>query len=476
MGAAVAVVGGERETGRSGITGIGPEDHRSAVRRQHRDTVAGVGDAVEDGIPIGVASDKIKVKHCTQIRVRENVGQHRRELGPAVEHEAVIGIQHLAVSAVGDAVTGDIRHRARDAEDRAVGAIDAAIGVQVARHGHRQSVGAAADATKFELVQPFGADAKQRHRPPAAGQHRQRRQAGDRWQRVANHLDAQQQLPAGGAGDLATADAEGVERGLAGRAVAAAVLALELACAAEIGSDRALDHAAVSAVLDDHAGLPDRHHGGQAAILVSVAIALASAQVAHHRQLPGAVVLVNQGRAVRRRHPHDAALAVADELQRRAGFGRDAVVADEQPPAVGANDFLHTLVGVESVQGAVGRAEFVVEAAEATALRVVGHAAGNIEEPRTVARQQCVDRFQDPAIGNIGLPCRPIECQRADHFDRRAEGEGGAIPVGHRQPEPGRVGKRVEDADRFASGRRQVGFDAHIAAREAPAPAERRLI
>ena len=475
-----AVVRHDLEGCSAGESGVGREDHGTAVGRQRRAAVRRGQHAVEHDVAVRIGRDGREIDADRQPLVREHERHRRRDLRAEVHPHAEVRVHHLAIVAIGVAVAVDVGGRTAGVHHDAVRAVDHAVEVHVTRDRQFDGVvaGRAVRAGQAQLVEPLAIERVQRDDAIAGALHRQRREAGDHRRRcvetrAAGDRDPQDQLAAVRRGDLARPHAERVERRGPGREVAIRHVAGEFGRAAEIGDHGERAHRSVGGVLDAEAGLPDHDDAGESAGFVRVARTRAGREVAHGEQFAGRAVLVDERRAVGRDRTFDATSGIAEELQRRAVLGRHAVVAHEEPLAGRRDDLLHAVRGIEHVARAVGAGEREVGAVEAGRHRVVGLRRRGGVELRAALREQHVGRRERPCAAVVGDPGGTEELHRAHRLGDGREAERRARAVRQRHPDARAFRVRVVHAERLAARDGHVRFEADVAARQRPAGTER---
>ena len=473
---AVAVIGDEGERGIADESLVWREQQSRAVRRKRCRRVRGAEDAIRHPVAVRISGHAAQVDQRAQPHMRHERGDGGSDDRRAVGGQSEIGGDDLPVGGASHAVAVDIRPRVGSRRQRAVGAIDLAIQVDVARQRQRQRVTARrAVDSQPEQIRP--ADGEQRHHRVAGAlrgrchqpvDHRRQRPLPIR----GPQRQAQQHRATGRGGQFGGAGAERVHR-LGGPERTGADLAIELAGAAEIGHHRRAGHAR-RGIGDRLARSARRHRRDHPSLgVVAVTLARAGHDVPGRDQPPGIVVGIDDRRPVRRLRAGDPAHAVAHQLHGGTIRSHDAAVADHQP-ARGRMDLGDAALSVDDITRAIGSGQQIRRRARVAGIvRQPGRAV--IVMTAGAGQRRVVQRHQGPARGRVVRPpSGMVQRHRAQCLGGGEEAEAGADAVWTGQIQPRVVGEGREHALGLQPGGGRVDLQRHIARVPAPVRPEQR--
>ena len=444
------VVGLDLHMGLACKTHFGREDQSLPIAGQTRRAVAAAQHAPEQRIAFQVQRDRVQAAAGGHIGVRAQRRAHRLRHGHRrqVGVPTVVGVEHLAIGGIAQAVAGQVGQRGAcrgcGRPGGAVSAVHHAVAVQVAGQRDAQAGGAcAAQAEQLEpgfghaqqgdgvravggLTQHGGAFGLQQHAGPG-GVHRQdhgaagaRRLDGGRQLAVAHRERQVQRHAALQRAGPRIAGVGGSGQPALGRAQIS-------------GHGRGLQ-AAIGVVAD--------HHAGIAAVGACCAV-----QATRQQQAAQGVVAVGDGlrgaAGIGATDAFDAAAGGAHDLDTLGCAGRPhqrhAGIADQPVLAVGKADVLHLALRVQAVARAVRTGEHI-------ALRHPRQTGALVKQALALALQR--GRVAGVAIVGLQRPAQAGTKHRAHHHWRAGLGaqrlggggerEAQGLDRRGRQPQAGR--------------------------------------
>ncbi len=349
----VAIVGLQADRRHAGISALGDEDQCLAVRAQPRRAVRGPRDGPIDRIVFAIDGQGVQGHRRRQVDVRR---QHRVAVRDLCDRglvglPAVVGVEHLAIQRVDEAVAIQVGLRAALSEQGAVCTVDVTVAIQVARD--RDLDRGRTRASQRQQLEAGFSDAQQRDRRLSRMGLAQYRRAKCRQCGVPGR--------ANGNGDGTT----GARR--ANGRVDFALTHGEREIHRDIRAQRAAPgvraHGGVRQPVDGGAEVGRDGIGDQGAIgVIAVSRSAAGAvQLASQNETPLRVVGVGdrlgRTREIGARHQGNAPLGIAFEVNAFGSSSRahedDARVAYEPLLSIGESHCLHLPLGVQAVASAV---------------------------------------------------------------------------------------------------------------------------